>query len=87
MNTFAESFKEVMVTDKTWLAVAATALISGVCGAISLGWHGLTEGICIVIMAILMLFISSAADYVKDRKFVTLQSMIKDEDIPVIRGR
>lgn len=34
-----------------------------------------------------MILITSGADYLKDRNFVTLQSMIKDEIIAVIRGR
>ena len=34
-----------------------------------------------------MIMITSGADYLKDRNFVTLQSMIKDEISAVIRGR
>jgi len=87
MNSFLSSLKQVMREDKTWIAVAFTALISGICGAISLGWNGLAEGISIIIVAIMMLIISSLADYVKDRKFIDLASLVKDESIPVVRGR
>lgn len=87
INKFHESFKQVVKEDKTWLAVALTAVVSGICGAFSLGWAGLSEGISIIIVAFLMLMISSLADFIKDRKFVDLHSMLKDESIPVIRGR
>jgi Ca2+-transporting ATPase len=49
--------------------------------------ESLGEGIAIVFTTFVLILITAAADYVKDKKFIELQSIIKDEDIPVIRGK
>lgn len=64
-----------------------TAIISGLCNWFTVGVYGLMEGISIVIAAIFLIFVTSLADFMKDRQFVELQSIIKDESIAVIRGR
>jgi Ca2+-transporting ATPase len=69
------------------LAVGATALFSGICSGIAHGWKGLTEGISIIIAGLLMMFILTWSDLVKDKRFVSLQSLIKEGTIPVIRGK
>lgn len=46
--------------------------MSGLCGWIAVGVGALTEGISIIIAGIVMIMITSGADYLKDRNFVTL---------------
>lgn len=73
--------------DKTWWAVGATALFSGICGGAVYGWGGLVDGISIIIIAAIIMTIATFCDWAKDRKFIALQSLIKDESVPVIRGK
>jgi P-type Ca2+ transporter type 2C len=48
---------------------------------------GLVEGISIIIASIILIAITSVADWLKDRQFVGLQSLIKEETVAVIRGK
>lgn len=64
-----------------------TALLSGICGGAVHGWGGLVEGLSIIIASLLIMLIGTFADYKKDQQFVGLQSLIKEEDVPVIRGK
>jgi P-type E1-E2 ATPase len=48
------------------------------------GW---VPGVSIYIAIFIIVTITSANDWVKDKLFVNLQSRIKDEDIAVIRGK
>lgn len=48
---------------------------------------GLVEGISIIISALVLIALASLADWFKDCRFVNLQSLIKDENITVIRGK
>lgn len=73
--------------DKTWWVVAATAILSGICGAAVNGVKGLTEGISIIVAGLLMLLITTVTDYKKDKNLVALQGLNKDENVPVIRGK
>lgn len=81
-----DSFIQVL-QDRTWWAVGATALLSGICGGFAHGWKGLVEGISIIVAGILMMLIMTYSDLMKDKRFVSLQSLIKEEKIPVIRGK
>lgn len=47
----------------------------------------LGEGIAIVFTTFILIVITATADYIKDKKFIELQSILKEEDIPVIRGK
>jgi P-type E1-E2 ATPase len=51
------------------------------------GIEGALSGISIIIATIFIISVTSIADYVKDKRFVQLQSMIADELITVIRGK
>lgn len=73
--------------DKTWWVMGATALLSGICGWAAHGSKGLVQGISIIIAGFLMISIMAYADLVKDKRFVALQSIIKEGTIPVIRGK
>ena len=69
-----------------WLVGSATlaALIKTIAirSIASLG-----EGIAIIFTTFILILVTAAADYIKDKKFIELQSILKDEDIPVIRGK
>ena len=73
--------------DKVWLVVGATAAVSAVCSGFALGLGGLVEGVSIIIAAMILIAITSIADWVKDKRFVSLQGLIKDETVAVIRGK
>lgn len=73
--------------DKVWLVVGASAALSAVCSGFAVGVGGLLEGISIIIAAMILIAITSVADWVKDKRFVSLQGLIKDENVAVIRGK
>ena len=52
-----------------------------------MGIGGLVEGVSIILASCFIIIITTVSDYFKDRRFVKLQDMIKDENITVIRGR
>ena len=70
-----------------WVLIAATAIVSGVCGLIAAQWAKGYEAISIIAVSFVILFITAYADYMKDTKFVKLQELVKDENITVIRGK
>ena len=84
--TLLDSLKQT-AQDKLWWVVGGTALLSGICGAFAHGWKGLTEGLSIIVAAAVIMLISTVADLMKDRRFVGLQSLVKEESVPVIRGK
>lgn len=68
---FSESVKGEL-SNKIWWGLAGAAILSALCGWIAVGTGALTEGISIIIAGIVMILITSGADYLKDRNFVTL---------------
>ena len=48
------------------------------------GW---VEGVFILIALFIQVLITAWSDYNKDTKFVMLQSMNRDESLPVLRGK
>jgi len=48
---------------------------------------GLVEGVSIAIIMALLVIIGSFTDYFKDKQFLDLLSEVKDEQVPVIRGK
>jgi Ca2+-transporting ATPase len=61
--------------------------LSGICGAAAHGIRGLTQGISIIVAGLIMMLIMTYADLIKDKRFVSLQSIIREGVIPVIRGK
>jgi Ca2+-transporting ATPase len=45
------------------------------------------EGLSIIIVAIFLVAIVAITDYIKDSKYIELSNNIKEENIPVIRGK
>jgi len=69
-----------------YLAIAAFFTI--ITGIVANGWkEGWIEGASIYIAILIIVLITSGNDYVKDKQFVNLFSLVKDETIAVIRGK
>jgi P-type Ca2+ transporter type 2C len=62
-------------------------LLSGVFGGFRYGWGGLGEGISILAATMIIMTIGTFSDLFKDKKFVSLQSLIKEEIVAVVRGK
>jgi len=68
-----------------YLAIAAVfTIITGLISNPKWGW---IEGVSIFIAIIIIVTITSGNDWIKDKQFVHLQSLVRDEDIAVIRGK
>jgi hypothetical protein len=70
-----------------WVAIGATALLSSAVSLFFLEWKAVWEGISIILVAILLIAIIAATDYIKDKKYIELSANIKEESVPVIRGK
>ena len=73
--------------DRILLVVAIFAVLSIIPGMVvepSTGW---VEGVFILVALFVQVLITAWNDYTKDKKFVALQSMNRDETIPVLRGK
>lgn len=82
-----ESIKEA-VDDRILLSLAVAAFFCIITGMVSQGpaW-GWVEGFSIYLAIFVIVAITSANDWIKDKNFVKLQSELKDEQIAVIRGK
>ena len=75
------------LNDRLILLVAIFAIISMIPGMIvepSTGW---VEGVFIIVALFIGVLISAWMDHSKDSKFVELQSLNRNEEIPVLRGK
>jgi len=76
-----------MQSKEIWIIIG-TALLSAVGNGIYLGsLQGMVEGLSIICTCIAMLIFQSIADYIKDSRFIHLQGLTKEENVPVIRGK
>jgi Ca2+-transporting ATPase len=77
--------------NRLWWVVGGSAVLSGFCGAFTITgapWYmGLIEGASIIIAAMFIMLVSSVADMTKDKRFVKLLDMNKEETVAVIRGK
>jgi hypothetical protein len=72
------------------LILAITAffvLITGIWANENDRWGGAVSGIAMYFAIFILVAITSANDWAKDKQFVRLQEFIKDELITVIRGK
>ena len=83
---FIDSLKEIAF-EHSWIAVIGSALLYSVCSAFQKGWGGLGDGIKIIIAAAFIILVVAIADLMKDRQFVKLQTLLKQESVTVIRGK
>ena len=73
--------------DKTWWIVGITACISIIFNGAIIGWKKTLEGIAIILTVLILISVTSLADWFKDKKLLELGKLIKEESIPVIRGK
>ena len=83
---FCSSVKDAL-NDRLLLMVAIFAVISIIPGMVIHPATGWIEGCFIFVALVIQVLISSYNDYNKDSKFIELQSLSRDEDLPVIRGK
>lgn len=82
-----DSIKEAL-DDRILLALGIAAFLTIITNMVAEGpaW-GWVQGVSIYIAMFIVVAISSLNDWAKDKQFVRLQSVLKDEDIAVIRGK
>lgn len=83
---FKDSMKDAM-NDRILLVVAVFAILSIIPGMIVEAATGWVEGVFILIALFVQVLITAFNDYSKDKKFVQLQSLNRDEELPVLRGK
>lgn len=83
---FCSSVKDAL-NDRLLLLVAIFAVISIIPGMIIHPKTGWLEGVIIFAALLIQVLISSYNDYNKDSKFIQLQSLNREETLPVIRGK
>ena len=83
---FFDSVKDAL-NDRILLLVAIFAVISIIPGMVVEPAQGWIEGVIIIVAMALQILITAISDYRKDKKFVELQSMNREESLPVIRGK
>lgn len=68
------------------MAVAAfvTIITNMVASGPEWGW---VQGVSIYFSIFIIVSLAALNDWVKDKQFVKLQSLVKDENIPVVRGK
>jgi Ca2+ transporting ATPase len=82
-----ESIKEAL-DNRILFSLAIAAFLTIITGMVASGpkW-GWIEGVSIYLAIFIIVSLTSLNDWVKDKQFVKLQSLVKDEDIAVIRGK
>jgi Ca2+-transporting ATPase len=75
------------MNDRILLLVAIFAVLSIIPGMIVEPKNGWIEGIFILAALFIQVLITSWNDYVKDSKFIELQSLNREENLPVLRGK
>jgi len=71
-----------------YVGIIASAIIAAICGLFTPDrWKRIIEGIMIAAVTLVIIIISSATDLLKDQRFIELNSLVKDEDVTVVRGK
>ena len=83
---FIDSLKDSL-NDRIIILVGIFAVLSIIPGMIVEPSNGWIEGVFILVGLLIQVLIASWNDYSKDNKFVELQSMNREEDVPVLRGK
>jgi len=81
-----ESVKQTL-QNLMWVAIFVTALLSSFAGLITGHMKDAWEGLSIIIVSVFLITIISGTDYLKDSKYIQLSRDIKEEKVPVIRGK
>jgi len=70
-----------------WLIIGVTAMLTSLVALFSgRPWDAL-EGISIIIISAILIMLMVFTDYFKDKKYIELSGKIKEETVPVIRGK
>jgi magnesium-transporting ATPase (P-type) len=85
-NGFFRSFMDE-VQSKIWVVAGITALLSALFSGFTEGWKGITNGVALIVFALLVIIIVAFIDFLKDRQFINQQDLLKEESISVIRGK
>jgi len=85
-SSIKESFKQE-VKNIMWVIIGATAILAGICGIYADGWGAPLEAISIILIGLIIILITSVTDYFKDKKFIELSALLKEEQTTVIRGK
>ena len=75
------------LNDRIMLVVAILAVVSIIPGMVvnpAVGW---VEGVFIIVALFIQVLITAWNDYAKDSKFINLQSLNREESLPVLRGK
>ena len=83
---FFESLKDAL-RDRILLLLAIFAALSIITGMVYNPARGWIEGSSIYVALLILILITSINDWSKDKKFVRLQSLGRDFDLPVVRGK
>jgi magnesium-transporting ATPase (P-type) len=86
LPSYWESLKEA-IEDKILLVLAICAALSIIFGMVYSPKTGWVEGVSIYVVVVIMVMITSLNDYAKDVRFVELQAVARDTDLPVFRGK
>ncbi len=86
MHPFSESLKESL-NNRILLVLAIFAMLSIITGMVYNPRNGWIEGVSIFIAIFVLVLITSLSDWRKDKQFVQLQSLARDENLPVVRGK
>lgn len=82
-----DSIKQTIM-EPLWLVMIISAILSSICSMFVKGFFdSLGDAIAIITAAILLILITAGADWAKDKRFVALQSIIKEDKVTVIRGK
>mmetsp|Transcript_1476 Transcript_1476/g.2597 ORF Transcript_1476/g.2597 Transcript_1476/m.2597 type:complete len:281 (+) Transcript_1476:23-865(+) len=73
--------------DKMWWAIIGSAFVLSVFEGFFTSLDAMMQGVSIIFGTVFIILILSVADYLKDSQFVKLQSILKDQDVQVIRGK
>jgi P-type E1-E2 ATPase len=83
---FFDSLKD-QLNDRVIILVGIFAILSIIPGMVVEPSNGWVEGVFILVALVLQVLITSWNDYSKDNKFVELQSLNREENVPVLRGK
>lgn len=70
-----------------WVLIGITALLSSIVSLFFAEWKAVWEGISIILVTIFIITILVFADFYKDKLFVDLAGKVKEEKVPVVRGK
>ena len=83
---FFDSLKDSL-NDRIILLVGIFAILSIIPGMVVEPANGWVEGVFILVALCIQILITAWNDHSKDKKFVELQSMNREENVPVLRGK